>query len=220
MFPNSRNVVFLVVLAGNALATLLGIQLHQAGSEPFKEGGFITILSALQLVAIAALCHAIFRARRFAVSVDYRPVMVWPVLTAGFLFLAADEVFQIHERTDRLIHIVSGMTETAVTDRIDDVLVGLYGLVGAGVLFACRREILFVRTAVPLFVAGFVLLFSSVVMDVLTNRNDIFPLLFDNETSSLLFEWVSIAEESLKLFSEAFFMLAFFMIWREARQRA
>ena len=220
MFPTSRNVVFLVVLLGNTLAVVLGILLHQAGGEPFKEGGFITVISVLQLLATAALCHAIFRARRSAALVDYRPVMVWPVLTAGFLFLAADEIFQIHERTDRLIHIVSGMTETAVTDRIDDIFVGLYGLVGAGVLFAYRREILFVRTAVPMFVAGFVLLFFSVVMDVLTNRNDIFPLLFDDEMSSLLFEWISIAEESLKLFSEAFFMLAFFMTWRVVRQQA
>lgn len=61
------------------------------------------------------------------------PSVVWAIIASGFLFLAADEVLRIHENLDQLIHYVFGLKETNLTDRIDDLIVGMYGLVGIGV---------------------------------------------------------------------------------------
>jgi hypothetical protein len=133
--------------------------------------------------------------------------------------LAADEIFKIHENIDFLIHRVFGIQETGLTDRIDDFLVGLYGLLGIGVLFAYRNQLKTYREAFPFFIFGFVLLFSMVAFDVVTNRNDILPLIFDHHLAATLYTYLSLAEDSLKIFAESFFILGFYVILQTTKSR-
>lgn len=77
------------------------------------------------------------------------------------------EQYMIHENIDNLIHEVFNMEETALTDRIDDFLVGLYGLAGIGVFFIFRDELRAYREAFPFFIFGFVLFFIMVPLDML-----------------------------------------------------
>jgi len=213
--------VFFLVLILNMLAVSAGVIIcSYTDVDPFCEGGFITKLSVFQLLVIAWLSYKIFQARR----VKRRHALwrdssvVWLIVALGFLFLAVDDLFMIHEGIDGLIHAVFNMQETAFTDRIDDFLVGLYGLAGIGVFIICRDELNRYREAFPFFIFGFVLFFTMVSLDMLINRNDILPLIFDYAQVEVLNVWLTFAEDSLKVFAEAFFILAFYAILQKAKR--
>ena len=59
-----------------------------------------------------------------------------------------------------------------------------------------------------------------VALDALTNRNDILPVLFGHTKADILFVWLSHAENSLQVFAEAFFILAFYAILQKAKVTA
>ena len=207
--------MFLVVLLGNALAVTAAITIYNyTGVNHFKEDGFITMLSVFQLLIISWLSYKIFQSRNVKQKcIPWRDSSaLWGIISLGFLFLAADDFFQIHEEIDFQIHHFFNMRETGFTDRIDDILVGLYGLAGIFVLITYWDELKAHRRAFPFFIYGFIFLFAMIAIDVLTNRNDILPALFDYDLANVLHVWLSHAEDSLKVFAEAFFIMAFFSI--------
>lgn len=213
--------VFFLVLILNSLAVSAGVIIYNyTDVDPFSEGGFITKLSVSQLFLLAWLSFKIFQSRRVISrhSLSRDSSTVWLIVALGFLFLAVDDLFMIHENLDGLIHEVFNMQETALTDRIDDFLVGLYGLAGIGVLIIFRDELKAYREAFPSFIFGFVLLFIMVSLDMLINRNDILPLIFDHDHVDVLNVWITLAEDSLKVFAEAFFILAFYAIFQKVKQ--
>lgn len=218
----SIRLVFLMILLGNALAVSAAITIYSyTGVNHFKEDGFITILSVFQLLTISWLSYKILLSLN--VKRKYIPwrdsSALWGIISLGFLFLAADEFFQIHEKIDFQIHHFFNMRETGLTDRIDDILVGLYGLAGISALIAYRDELKTHRKAFPFFIYGFALLFTMVAIDVLTNRKDILRVLFDYNLASILHVWLSCAEDSLKVFAEAFFLGAFYVILQKVKNR-
>ncbi len=179
----------------------------------------MTLLSALQLLAISWISFQTFGLRNTtrSGSVWSRPAAIWGVISVGFLFLAVDEYFMVHENIDGLIHYVFNLQETPLTDRIDDILIAIYGLVGVGLLFACRRELGNFRVAIPFFVSGFVLLFVMVVCDVVTNQNDVLPFLFGARYGNALYYIVRKAEDPIKLIAIAFFLAAFCAVLQQAK---
>jgi hypothetical protein len=54
-------------------------------------------------------------------------------------------------------------------------------------------------------------------LDLLTNRNDILPVLFDHDQAAVAYTWLSYAEDWLKVFAEAFFIVAFYAILQKAK---
>lgn len=213
--------VFFLVLILNSLAVSAGVIIYSyTHVDPFSEGGFITKLSVFQLLVTSWLSYKIFQARRAMSrhSLSRDSSAVWLIVALGFLFLAVDDIYMIHENLDHLIHEVFNMQETAITDRIDDFLVGLYGLAGIGVLIVFRDELKTYKEVFPFFICGFILLFIMVSLDMLINRNDILPLIFDHDQVDVLIVWITLAEDSLKVFAEAFFILAFYAVLQKAKQ--
>ncbi|UZJ41546.1 hypothetical protein OO006_00615 [Prosthecochloris sp. SCSIO W1101] len=201
---NARKLLFLVLIL-NSVVVIAALEINRrSGVNHFDEGKFVTIYSFLQLLATFGIVLLINWYSRWK-----NPSLIWKIIAIGFIFLAADEVFTIHENIDFLIHRVFGIEETAVTDRIDDILVGLYGLLGIGVLFVYRNEWKIYREAFPFFIFGFALLFGMVII---TNRHDILYLIWDHHSASTIQSYLSLAEEPLKVFSEAFFILGFYII--------
>ncbi|WP_319548238.1 hypothetical protein [Desulfogranum marinum] len=159
----TSRVVFFLVLSLNLLAVSAGVIIYiYIGVDSFTEDGFITKLSVFQLLVIGWLSYNIFRTQRIQrrSSLWRDSSFVWLIIALGFLFLAVDELFLVHENIDYFIHDVFNMEETALTDRIDDFLVGLYGLAGIGVLFVFRDELKAYRETFVFFVIGFVLFLS------------------------------------------------------------
>ncbi|MGH1428568.1 MAG: hypothetical protein ACRBEE_11565 [Arenicella sp.] len=213
---------FNIVLVINLLTIAAAISLDVFGiNEPFKEGGFITFFSAIQLLIVSRLSYNIYRERESSTHISFwqKPNLIWLLISMGFLFLAFDESLKIHERIDRLIHYVFNIQETGLTDRIDDLLVGLYGLIGLVVLFVYRNEMKACKAQFSLFVIGFVFLFVMVGLDVMTNRKDIVLFFFEENMAAVLHRWLSFAEDAMKLLSEAFFILGFYSIFIHVKRQ-
>jgi hypothetical protein len=71
---------------------------------------------------------------------------LWTLLAVGFVFLAVDDLVQIHERLDRIINQVLGLNPKAKwPDLLDAGIIVLYGLIGLGVLYRHRRAFLQLR---------------------------------------------------------------------------
>ena len=219
---NRYKQVFRRLLAFNLIAivaTVLVSLPFDMVYRQFEDGGFITYFSVIQLFVLSYLAHRIFKIRAEGVAHPWRsPVAIWAYISLGFSFLALDDLLMIHEFIDQVIHHVGQIQETALTDRIDDLLVGFYGLVGIGMLVRYRSELKRYRKALIYVIAGFVCLFIMVGIDVVTNRDDILLLLFAPETVQSISQYIFVFEEGFKLISEAFFIVAAY-ICRETAQR-
>lgn len=211
----TTKMVFLLVLTLTSLVVVVALTIHnKTGVNHFKEDGFVTIFSCLLLLHISIFVFQINRHSLWKSS-----SAIWLIIAHGFLFLAADEKYMIHENIDFEIHRLFSIQETGLTDRIDDLLVGLYGLIGIGVLFAYRNELKTYREAFPFFIFGFVLLFIMFVFDTVTNRKDILQLIFDNPLVDTIHTFLSLAEDSIKIFAESFLFSGFYMMLQTAKSR-
>jgi len=217
--------VALLALVGCVLAASVVIGLI-SGAGPaayLGEWTAATLVSGGQLLLTAALLGRIFLRRRGAwikrASEQTRvpPYAMWAVMASGFLFLAADELFELHERTDLFIHSAMALRETPLSDRIDDGIVVVYALLGLMIMRRGRSELALFRAAWPALRLAFFFLFAMVVFDLLTNRwfvpRGIDP---DSQTIKTLAGWGTVAEESLKLLGGAMFIIAFAAVWRAA----
>jgi len=210
----STRTVFSSLLALNILVVVAAIAIYKAtGEDHFDESGFVTFFSFFQLVAIAVITGKIKSQSLLTSS----PSLIWKIISLGFVFLAADEVLKIHEHVDKGIHLLFSIEETNITDRIDDVLVGLYGLVAVGVLWFYRSEIMKYPQAFPYFVFAFLLMFTMVAFDLMTSRNDFLPYVFGRELAPSISTFLFLAEDSLKVFAEFLFIMGFYVILEKVK---
>ncbi|MBI5397571.1 MAG: hypothetical protein HZA91_19920 [Verrucomicrobia bacterium] len=187
-------------------------------SRYFGEGRYVTFVSCAQLLAIGALSFCIYWKRRGGSPSVFGAPLVWFLAACGFVFLAFDEVFEIHEAMDFFIHRAFQITETPFTDRIDDAIIALYGVIGLGVMVISRREVLqFRREMFRPIAAGFAAMLVSVVCDTLSNGYELaVQLTGDPASAKALHDWLSVSDGAFTLLAEAFFVAAFYAGWRQA----
>jgi hypothetical protein len=202
-----------------ALAITLGLIPAGKPGRYFGEGRFTTVISCVQLLVTAFFSSRIFFARQAhaAKLASISAAWVWVVIAAGFVFLAADDAFQIHERLDHTIHRTLDMQETPWTDRLDDVIIALYGLIGLVILWLCRQEICYFSQIWRPLGGGFLCLFVSVVCDTISNDEEFLGWLFGNiATAKTLRSWISVGDGAFTLLAEGFFLAAFYLSHRTA----
>ncbi len=205
------------ILLGTGIAVAGAILVGGLDGEldrEFAEGELITWVSVLLLVLISVLNFRLYRMRRGPLGLKLsNPAIVWAFIGAGFAYLALDDAFRIHENLDKYGHVLFGIEETPLTDRADDLLIGFYGLIGLGVLWFYRHELLRFRQLLPYLAVGFGLLFLQVGLDVMTNGKE-YLRLFDRDTFNRaeIHDMFEIAEETVKLFAEAVFLSGFLLI--------
>jgi hypothetical protein len=170
----------------------------------------LTWLSFLQLfgIGILALVICTVRLRQSSgVPVWRAPWCFWGLLAAGFIFLAFDEIKKIHEKVDRTLHDFFRLQETGLTDRLDSILVGCYGLVGLSILYVFRKEVWLYRAAFPLFCLGVLLFGFMVAVDLLTDRDDVSRYIVGDPVLSFkLKQWGGALEDSIKILAEWVFL--------------
>lgn len=187
----------------------------------YGEFQLVTFISFIKLLAISRVNWNIFKSKGGTVrginfNNDYA---LWLIISAGFLFLALDDLFLIHEGTDKLIHFILGMKETGLTDRIDDLIVVVYGVLGLLILYSYRHEIYRYRRSLSYIVFGFGFLFIRIVIDIITNRNDIIPLIISDENvETYLNNFLAITEGATKLLAQSFFLAGFYYCLRKTEQ--
>ena len=206
--------IFFPLLFFDTVMIVLAIYLGVSTANPlkfFEEGQFLTWISAFHLIATAVLSFMILlnSCQGQKKSSIRFPGTVWIFIAAGFLFLAADELLQLHEKADALIHSVLDMKETRMSDRIDDLIVGFYLMAGAGYLYGYRRELFRYLELYPFIITGFVISIIMVFLDMYTN-------LAPGDWISPTIYRLSIAEDALKIYAELFFFMAFY----DAAQKA
>lgn len=211
--------IIIANLAAIISATVLGVVKTGNPSRYFGEGRFTTAISCAQLLGTALFSFQLFRVRERAVRrAMFSPPLVWLLAAAGFVFLACDDAFQIHEQLDYWIQRALNLPKTPLTDHIDDALIGVYGVIGMAVLWICRSEVLRFRCEMqcPL-VAGFLSLVLSIVCDAVTNnRQTLLAMAPDVATAKWLDGWLSMGDGAFTLLGEGFFLAAFALGWRAA----
>ncbi len=195
--------VFWGVLIINVAAVALAIMFGDPPAALFDEGGAMTFFSVAQLLMVFGLTRRTFLLRSAQVSNgnirlrDWRKAhFVWAIIAAGFLYFALDDLLLIHENLDRLAHWVFGLEENALSDRLDDLILVFYGLLGVAVLILYRVELLRFRRPWPYLALCLSLFALTAALDILTNRDDILIGYF--HLSERLFHSTEVAEESLK----------------------
>ena len=114
----------------------------------------------------------------------------------------------IHEQLDKLLHVLLGLENNAMTDRIDDAIVGLYGIVGLIVMVFYRNELKQYRSSLRYLVLGFLFLYLMVAVDTLINRDDILLMAMTPGAVERAYPWLEVLEEGAKIISEAFLVIA------------
>jgi len=195
------NFLVVVFVVGYLYATggpIPGGHFPEEGTYLFQEKMFGTLFSSFQIAAIGfvALLNAIF-----CLSQNRKhEVLFWGLSIFAFIFFALDEYFLIHENIDFWIIRVCGLPENRLTDRIDDVLVLIYGLMGLYVLKKSWPWLREYKGFVKYVKVGFVLLFLMVLYDLA--RIKMTPV-------------KELEEDALKLFAEAYFLIAYFSCLRK-----
>ena len=174
----------------------------------FEERRVVTYLSSFQLVALSILCWIIFEENREnGNDPAWRsPHFIWTLMAAGFLFLAFDEVLMVHEKIDFSLHRALQIRETAVTDRLDDLIVLVYGLIGLVLLGRYRKALARYAHVMPLVASGAFLFLLMVGLDMLTNRRDVI-------LDRALHSWISVIEDTTKIAAECLFLMAAHRCW-------
>lgn len=208
-----------------ALSIFLGIQ-EEDILEHMGERGILTSVSIAQLLIISLLSLRIFFMlyKNWKNQLSQSQVLsnrffwqnsftIWLISSLGFLLLTIDERYKIHERIDFKIHDFLQIEETGITDRIDDLIVFIYALIGIAILYVYREEIIKYRRAFSCIKYALVMVFVMILIDVISNRSDIIELFTNNPVLlSRIINWLTVIEESLKVFAEGYFIIACYAV--------
>jgi hypothetical protein len=207
---DGRRLVSILAIDTVVLLCLIGLAAYQ-GIGPnyyFGEYRFGTYFSSLQFLLIAGTTYSVYATlRRQPQHPLSGTATLWMLASGGAVFLACDDLFSFHEKTDKLIHTVLRMEETPVTDLIDDLLVGLYVLATLIFLGKNRARLTAFLPSWPLFAAGFVLTGIMVVLDMSGNNELVVGQLTDEaDTRERLREGIGTVEDCFKIFAEGCFL--------------
>ena len=203
--------LFLTVTAIIIASILLGQIAVGRPTILFEETGTIMLASFFLLIGTARANRRIYTLRRSnELPLRRDPALIWAMIGLGFLFLALDETVQIHEQLDHLIHRVFHLRETGWSDRIDDAIIGIYALIGFGLIWLYRVEFRDASALRRWLLIGVVFLVVSVITDALGNRTDVLEAMGLSQDRIVLWHNViEIIEESCKLYAETCFLLGF-----------
>jgi len=219
--PPETAKVFWTLAAIAAAGVVLELVFEMYKRKPFDENGVVTLTSFAQLLSASFVSFAIWRRRKAGGPPRLTDKgTIWLLIALGFLYLATDEEILLHEGAGHGVNKIFGLGETGVWAHLDDMLVGLYGVVGLGALWLYRRELLLFSVCMRLLAAGFVFLALSVAADAASHRPDFFVGLLGRRQGMLAYNLGEDVDELAKLVSEIFFLTGFCSGLRQTRSAA
>lgn len=195
-----------------------GIEVDGDMTLLFQEKALGTLLPTIQLYLSSAACLLTYWRRSLRLGQNVFPIVgkktLWIWSAAGFAYLGLDDWNKLHEKIDFKLHdwmeALTGLNwskSNPYTDRLDDLIVGVMIAVAILILWRYRQEFLALPITAILFIFALLLTFPMVVIDLVTNRNDILPFLLGQKIASLIKDPLYVIEESLKIFATALFLL-------------
>lgn len=184
--------IYIVVYLYATGGPIPGGDFPEEGIYLFHEKFAGSLFSAVQIAVIGAVALASAVAYHFRQA--SRECCFWLASAVAFFFFAFDEYFLIHENLDKWILHALQLPKNRLTDKLDDLIVLVYGLIALYILYKSwpwlRRHAGFIRNVK----AGFACLLIMIFFDFSGTR----------------FTPVKELEEDLfKIFAEAFFLLAY-----------
>ena len=146
---------------------------------------------------------------------------MWFLGTLGFLYLAADELFDLHSEYDRAIHRFLHIQESGLTDRLDDLLIFVYIMAALFVVYLEKKEFALVfRTprVARLFYLALSAAIIHVIFDMLSNRKDIARWLCQDQPqldAKVVHSCFSLLEQITELSAELAMALCLFLLLRQ-----
>ena len=185
----------------------------------FGENRLITDVSCVQLLIAAVLSLITFCYVKFSSNPELKKSgWFWLIISLGLLFLAFDDAYEIHEYMDLWLHSVFNIQQTDLTDLIDDLIVGGYVLIFLAYVAFNWNTIQIFKSSFSFFQTGLILTAVMVVLDILSNNDYFVSLVIDDATVAKLTEqWLSVVEDSAKIFAEGMFMVGIYQCWHTAR---
>lgn len=207
-----RKVLYKILFIDSLLVTFAissAIAMNQSPDLHFREEGFLTYVSCLQLLIATIISGKIFHIVRQSPHLrSSKNQTLWLVISLGLLFLALDDAFEIHEEIDFLIHDFFNITQTTLTDLLDDLIVGIYILIFAIYLLFQWKTIQLFKRSFIFFIAGFLLTGAMVILDVASHNNYVASLVTNNSTQEQLFkQWLGAIEDAAKIYAEGMFIV-------------
>ena len=208
--PKSKKILY-ILLGINTFLIILGLFVGTHEEVFGKEASYITWVSFAQLLSVSIISYKTFNER--VKSITKKEAIIWAIIAVGFLFLSIDEVARIHENMDSFFHKrIIHMKETSITDRLDDLIIGIYALFGIGILYNFRNELKKFKRATPYLITSFLLVFLMVITELVSNRFDLLPFLIQDKNIAMsIYDFCKIAEETLKLYAEVVMISGFYL---------
>lgn len=195
------------------------IAFNKTPDTHFKDEGFITVVSCVQLLIAAVLSWKIFQLARYSQQVKlYQNRGFWLIISLGLIFLAFDDAIGIHEQIDFWLHDLFRIQETDITDLADDLIVGGYLILFLIYVAFKWQTIQLFKRSFGLFQLGFVLTLVMVVLDMASNTDYFTSLIIDDVAQALILKlWLRALEDSVKIFAEGMFIVAIYQCWQIAK---
>ena len=208
----AKKVLYKVLFIDSLLVTFAISSAIALGDSPdlhFREEGFLTYVSCLQLLIAAIISFKIFGIIKNSQNPKLSSnKIVWLVITLGLLFLALDDAFEIHEEIDALLHYVLNITQTSITDLADDLIVGSYVLFFLIYVASQWKIIQPFKPSFIFFQAGFVLTVIMIILDLASHNSYVASLMTDDaERVQALKEWFGAWEDAAKIYAEGMFIV-------------
>lgn len=210
-----RQILFIILFLETLAITLAIWGAIATGHSPkayFEEGGYMTILSCLQLLFGAYLAKKIFSIAKNSVNPSlFKNRRFWQIVSIGLVFLAFDDAFGIHESIDRLLHSLLDIQETDISDLADDLIVGGYLLVFLAYVASQWKAIQIFQRSFIYFQIGFVLTLIMIVFDAASNNRLFVSMLTDNSDRQRFLQiWFGTFEDSIKIYAEGLFIVGIY----------
>lgn len=200
--------VFLVQIIVLAGALILGYE-RDNPDKHFGEAGFVTWFSFLNLLfasyVFALVFYVVLRnsiEKNFSLKKSIMYSSVWLAMALGFLWLSFDEIAMIHEKTDKAVHEFFQIQKTPLTDRMDDLIVFSYPVLGFLAIYFSRKGLYHYRKAVYFAMLGIVFFFIMAVYDSMGKG-----LGSKHHDTRTMYQ---VYEESSKVLAEGFFVVSAF----------
>jgi hypothetical protein len=155
------------------LMVVIGLTLALAHGDPDRGFGEFQPFT-IYTVALLAICS--FVCGQCARLTAAGPRRLWVLMAFGFAFLAADDLFKIHEGIDHLINRALGIDpEHSLADHCDDAIIVVYAMIGLAIVYRERRHVFQLWGFVRGIAWGLGFFALMVVLDALGNHLSGYP---------------------------------------------
>lgn len=197
---------------------LLSFPLNLQLGWGFQEGCPITLISFFFLLLVGFISLEIFKVRNVS-EPSNKNIVMWKYLGFCFIYLAFDDLCRFHEEIDHTICKIFGLDKHGPADKIDDLIIVVYGIITLSILIRYFKESINFKSGILYFSGAILMAVTTTVCDLLGGIHGPLSQYFSEQALPLVLRNLDILEETTKTLSEVFFVGAFLHIYHKFRNK-